>query len=118
MSERFGVGVAVLSGSFGAGAAVATRYLIGSADPFTLAAIRFGGGFLCVLPLALLLRVRWPQRADWPAVAGLGFMFYALFFVFYNVALGLYDGGARHARALHSAADDHAGRRRCSASSR
>ncbi len=89
MSERFGVGVAVLSCSFGAGAAVATRYLIGSADPFTLAAIRFGGGFVCVLPLALLLRAQWPRRADWPAVAGLGFMFYALFFVFYNVALSL-----------------------------
>jgi drug/metabolite transporter (DMT)-like permease len=89
MSERFGVGVAVLSCSFGAGAAVATRYLIGSADPFTLAAIRFGGGFVCVLPLALLLRAQWPRHADWPAVAGLGFMFYALFFVFYNVALSL-----------------------------
>lgn len=89
MSERFGVGVAILSCSFGAGAAVATRYLIGSADPFTLAAIRFGGGFLCVLPLALLLRTQWPQRADWTAVAGLGFMFYALFFVLYNVALSL-----------------------------
>jgi drug/metabolite transporter (DMT)-like permease len=89
MNERFGVAVAILSCSFGAGAAVATRYLIGSADPFTLAAIRFGGGFLCVLPLALALGVRWPQRSDWPAVAGLGFMFYALFFVFYNVALSL-----------------------------
>ena len=89
MSERFGVGVAILSCSFGAGAAVATRYLIGSADPFTLAAIRFGGGFLCVLPLALLLRAQWPRRSDWAAVAGLGFMFYALFFVFYNVALSL-----------------------------
>jgi drug/metabolite transporter (DMT)-like permease len=89
MSERFGVAVAVLSCSFGAGAAVATRYLIGGADPFTLAAIRFGGGFLCVLPLALLLHVRWPHRSDWAAVAGLGLMFYALFFVFYNVALSL-----------------------------
>lgn len=89
MSEGFGVGVAILSSSFGAGAAVATRYLIGSADPFTLAAIRFGGGFLCLLPLALVLRVRWPQRADWVAVMGLGLMFYALFFVFYNVALSL-----------------------------
>jgi drug/metabolite transporter (DMT)-like permease len=89
MSEGFGVGVAILSSSFGAGAAVATRYLVGSADPFTLAAIRFGGGFLCLLPLALALRVRWPQRADWAAVMGLGLMFYALFFVFYNVALSL-----------------------------
>src|SRR5262245_401693 len=89
MSERFGVGVAVVSSSFGAGAAVATRYLIEAADPFTLAAIRFGGGALCLLPLALMLQVKWPPRQDWPAVAALGLMFYAVFFVLYNVALGL-----------------------------
>src|SRR3990172_3868801 len=99
MDERLGVGVAILSSSFGAGAAVATRYLITAADTITLAAIRFGGGVLCLLPLALLLRVRWPQRGDWPAVAGLGFMFYAVFFVFYNVALA-YTTVARGTLAL------------------
>ena len=99
MNERFGVGVAVVSSCCGAVAAVATRYLITAADPITLAAIRFGGGVLCLLPLALLLRVRWPQRADWPAVAGLGFMFYAVFFVFYNVALA-YTTVARGTLAL------------------
>jgi drug/metabolite transporter (DMT)-like permease len=83
------VAVAIVSSSFGAGAAVATRYLVGSADPFTLAAVRFGGGVLCLLPLVLLLPVRWPPRQDWPVVAGLGLMFYAVFFVLYNVALGL-----------------------------
>jgi len=88
MNERAGVGVAILSSCCGAGAAVATRYLVGGADPFTLAAIRFGGGAICLLPLALMIRVRWPERNDWLAVAGLGFMFYAVFFVFYNVALG------------------------------
>jgi drug/metabolite transporter (DMT)-like permease len=87
MNERMGVGVAILSCCFGAGAAVATRHLIAAADPFTLAAIRFGGGAVCLLPLLLLVPVRWPQRQDWPAIAGLGFMFYAVFFVFYNVAL-------------------------------
>ena len=87
MNERFGVSVAVLSSAVGGAAAVATRYLIGAADPFTLAALRFGGGVLCLLPLALLLRVRFPPRQDWPAVAGLGFMFFGVFFVFYNVAL-------------------------------
>lgn len=99
MSERFGVAVAIVSSSCGAGAAVATRYLIGAADPFTLAAIRFGGGVLCLLPLVLMLPVRWPPRADWPAVAGLGFLFYAVFFVFYNVALG-YTTVARGTLAL------------------
>ena len=99
MSERFGVAVAIVSSSCGAAAAVATRYLIGSADPFTLAAIRFGGGVLCLLPLVLLLPVRWPPRQDWPAVAGLGLMFFAVFFVFYNVALG-YTTVARGTLAL------------------
>jgi drug/metabolite transporter (DMT)-like permease len=99
MSERYGVGVAVLSSAVGGAAAVATRYLIGSADPFTLAAIRFGGGVLCLLPFALLLGVRFPQRRDWPAVAGLGFMFFAVFFVLYNVALA-YTTVARGTLAL------------------
>jgi drug/metabolite transporter (DMT)-like permease len=99
MSERFGVWIAVASSAVGGAAAVATRYLIASADPFTLGAIRFGGGVICLLPIALVLRVRWPERADWPAVAGLGFMFFAVFFVLYNVALG-YTTVARGTLAL------------------
>jgi drug/metabolite transporter (DMT)-like permease len=99
MSERFGVGIAIVSSAVGGGAAVATRYLITSADPFTLAAIRFGGGVICLLPLAVLLRVRFPPRQDFAAVAGLGFMFFAVFFVFYNVAL-TYTTVARGTLAL------------------
>jgi drug/metabolite transporter (DMT)-like permease len=88
MRERFGVGIAILSSAVGGGAAVATRYLVTSADPFTLAAIRFGGGVLCLLPVALLLQVRWPAgRKDRLLVAGLGLLFFAVFFVFYNLAL-------------------------------
>jgi drug/metabolite transporter (DMT)-like permease len=87
MNERTGVLIAVVSSALGGGAAVATRFLIGSVDPLTLAAVRFGGGALCLLPIALLLRPKWPARADWPAVAGLGFLFYAVFLVFYNLAL-------------------------------
>jgi len=87
MNERTGVLIAVMSSALGGGAAVATRFLIGGVDPLTLAAVRFGGGALCLLPLALLLRPKWPARADWPAVAGLGFLFYAVFLVFYNLAL-------------------------------
>jgi len=88
MRERLGVGVAILSSAVGGGAAVATRYLISTADPFTLAALRFGGGVVCLLPIALLLRVRWPAGArDRLLVAGLGLLFFAVFFVFYNLAL-------------------------------
>jgi drug/metabolite transporter (DMT)-like permease len=97
--EWQGVAIALLSSSLGGGAAVATRFLITGADPLTLATVRFGGGALLILPLALLLRPKWPTRADWPAVAGLGFLFYAVFFVFYNLALS-YTTVARGTLAL------------------
>jgi drug/metabolite transporter (DMT)-like permease len=91
--------IALLSSSLGGGAAVATRFLITGGDPLTLATVRFGGGALCILPLALLLKPKWPTLADWPAVAGLGFLFYAVFFVFYNLALS-YTTVARGTLAL------------------
>src|SRR3954465_5351784 len=87
MTERGGVAVAILSCCFGAGAAVATRYLIGAVDPIAIAAIRFGGGAVLLFPLALAFRVRWPCRGDRLGVAALGFLFFAVFFVFYNLAL-------------------------------
>ena len=87
MNEKSGVLIAIASSALGGGAAVATRFMIGGVDPLTLATVRFGGGALCLLPAALLLRPKWPARTDWPAVAGLGVLFYAVFFVFYNLAL-------------------------------
>ena len=87
MAARTGVAIGILSCCCGAGAAVATRFLIHDSDAITLAAIRFGGGFLCILPIAVALRVRWPERRDRAAVAGLGFLFYGVFFVFYSLAL-------------------------------
>lgn len=99
MGEGFGVLIAVVSSSLGGTAAAVTRYLVGNADPITLAILRWGIGFLCVLPAALLLRVRWPQRQDWLAVTALGLCFFGLFFVFYNIALG-YTTAARASLAL------------------
>ena len=99
MNERLGVGIGLISCAVGGAAAVATRYLIGSADPFTLAALRFGIGVLCLLPMALLSHVRFPPREDRLAVAGLGFMFFGVFFVLYNVALA-YTTVARGTLAL------------------
>ena len=58
-----------------------------------------GIGFLCLLPVALLLKAKWPQRSDWPAVAALGFLFFGLFFVLYNIAVG-YTTAARASLAL------------------
>jgi drug/metabolite transporter (DMT)-like permease len=99
LGEWLGVLIAIVSSCLGGTAAAVTRYLVGNADPLTLAILRWGIGFLCVLPIALLLRVRWPQRADLPAVAGLGICFFGLFFILYNVAIG-YTTAARASLAL------------------
>src|ERR1700704_1698296 len=99
VGEWFGVSLALLSSCLGGSAAAVTRYLVGNADPITLAILRWGIGFLCVLPVALLLRVRWPQRNDWPAVAMLGLCFFGLFFVLYNIAVS-FTTAARASLAL------------------
>jgi drug/metabolite transporter (DMT)-like permease len=87
------------SSCLGGTAAAITRYLVGDADPVTLAILRWGIGFVCLLPVAFLLRVRWPSRADWPAVAMLGLCFFGLFFVLYNIAIG-FTTAARASLAL------------------
>jgi drug/metabolite transporter (DMT)-like permease len=99
VSERLGVLLAVISSMLGGTAAAVTRYLVTDADPITLAILRWGIGFLCVLPAALLLRVRWPGRGDWLPVAALGFCFFGVFFVLYNIAIG-YTTAARASLAL------------------
>ena len=86
-NERIGVLAAVLSCIFGGMAAAVTRYVIDDVDPITLAAFRFGIGFLFLLPIALLMRSRWPAGRDWIGVTSLGFLFFAFFFVVYNISL-------------------------------
>lgn len=80
-------------------AAAITRYFVGNADPITLAILRWAIGFACLLPVALVLKVRWPQRHDWLAVALLGVCFFGLFFVLYNIAIG-FTTAARASLAL------------------
>ncbi len=99
MGESLGVLIAIASSCLGGTAAAVTRYLVGNADAVTLAILRWAIGFLCVLPVALLLRVRWPQRSDWLAVAGLGVCYFGLFFVLYNIAMS-YTTAARASLAL------------------
>jgi drug/metabolite transporter (DMT)-like permease len=89
----------MISSALGGTAAAVTRYLVGEADPLTLAVLRWAIGFFCVLPVALLLRVRWPMRRDWAAVGALGVCFFGLFFIFYNIAVG-YTTAARASLAL------------------
>ncbi|WP_027518340.1 DMT family transporter [Bradyrhizobium sp. WSM1417] len=99
MGEWAGVAIALASSSLGGTAAAITRYLVGGADPILLAILRWGIGFLCLLPCALMLGVRWPRRSDWPAVALLGICFFGLFFILYNIAVS-YTTAARASLAL------------------
>ena len=99
MGEWFGVLLALISSCLGGSAAAVTRYLVGNADPITLAILRWGIGFICLLPAALLLRVRWPPRSDLLAVAALGLCFFGLFFVLYNIAVS-FTTAARASLAL------------------
>ena len=99
MGEWIGVAIALVSSCLGGTAAAITRYLVGNADPISLAILRWGIGFGCLLPTALLLRVKWPPRADWFAVAALGLCFFGLFFIFYNIAIG-FTTAARASLAL------------------
>lgn len=99
MSERVGVLVAVLSSAFGGTAAAVTRYVVASVDPVTTAAFRFGIGVMVLLPLALLARSALPRGRDWLGTGLLGVMFFAVFFVFYNIAMA-YTTAARGSLAL------------------
>lgn len=96
-----GVGLlaALLSSALGGTAIVATRYLAGTLDPLTIGAVRFGGGFLVLLTLALRERHRWPKREDWCGAAALGLLFFGLFPVLFNAAL-IHTTAARGALAL------------------
>jgi drug/metabolite transporter (DMT)-like permease len=89
VTELAGVVAAVVSSALGGTAAAVTRYVIGATDAVTLAAFRFGIGVILILPIALLLRRRWPHGRDWVGVALLGVFFFSIFFVIYNVAMSL-----------------------------
>lgn len=99
MGEVGGVIIALVSSALGGSAAAVTRYLVASTDAVTIALIRWGFGVLAVLPVALVLGARFPTRRDVPAVAGLGVLYFGLFFVLYNVAVG-YTTAARASLAL------------------
>jgi drug/metabolite transporter (DMT)-like permease len=94
-----GVLAAVSSSALGGASIGATRYLVNAIDPLAIGSFRFGIGFLLLLPVALLQGGRWPARRDWPAVAGLGMLFFAVFPLLFNASL-IFTTAARGALAL------------------
>jgi drug/metabolite transporter (DMT)-like permease len=97
--DHVGVLAAVASSAIGGVAGGATRFVIHATDPVTLGVFRFGTGFLILLPIALLLKCRWPQGRDWIAVALLGILFFFAFSVLFNLAYS-YTTAARGALTL------------------
>jgi drug/metabolite transporter (DMT)-like permease len=98
-TEAVGVLIAVLSSSFGGMAGAVTRFVVGTIDPVTIAAFRFGIGIAVLLPIALIARSAFPRGRDLIRTALLGLMFFAVFFVLYNIAMA-YTTAARGALAL------------------
>jgi drug/metabolite transporter (DMT)-like permease len=86
MSERIGVLAALLSSTLGGTVAATTRFVIAGIDPLTLAALRFGGAFLVLLPIALAARQPWPKGRDWVWVILLGGVYFCVYQVLYNLA--------------------------------
>lgn len=99
MGEILGVLAAVLSSALGGTSIGATRFLVGAIDPLAIGVFRFGLGFLFLLPVAMIKNAAWPPRSDWPGIAALGLLFFALFPVLFNAAL-IFTTAARGALAL------------------
>jgi len=97
--DRAGVLAAVVSSAIGGIAGGATRFVIHATDPVTLGVFRFGTGFVILLPVALMMKRRWPQGRDWIAVALLGILFFFAFSVLFNLAYS-YTTAARGALTL------------------
>ena len=99
MSEGIGILMAMLSSAIGGTVTALIRFLIGSTDPMTLAALRFGSGSLILLAVALWLRSPWPRGRDWLGVVALGILFFGLCQTLFNAALS-FTTAARGALAM------------------
>lgn len=99
MGEGVGILMAMLSSTIGGGAAAFIRFMVRSTDPVTLAALRFGSGFILLLPVALWLRSPWPKGRDRAGVIGLGILFFGLCFALFNWVLS-FTTTARGALAM------------------
>jgi drug/metabolite transporter (DMT)-like permease len=99
MGEIVGVLAGLLSNALGGTGIGVTRYVIRSVDPLTLGALRFGIGFLVLVPIMIAQGGKWPVRADWAGIAALGILFFALYPIVFNFAL-MFTTAAHAALAL------------------
>ncbi|MGQ3073418.1 MAG: DMT family transporter [Ferrovibrionaceae bacterium] len=99
MGELGGMVAAILSSGLGGTSIGATRYLTLVLDPLAIGSFRFVIGFALLLPIAVLRGGPWPDRSGWPAIAGLGLLFFFLFPILFNAAL-IFTTAARGALAL------------------
>lgn len=90
---------AIASSSLGGLSVGVTRLVVGSTDPITLGAFRFGIGSVLLLPLVWRHRARWPNVLALAPIAGLGLLFFGLFPVLFNASL-IYTTAARGSLAL------------------
>jgi drug/metabolite transporter (DMT)-like permease len=97
--EIIGILAAVASSSLDGLSVGVTRLVVGSTDPITLGAFRFGIGSLLLLPLAWRHRARWPNIPALAPIAGLGLLYFGLFPVLFNASL-IYTTAARGSLAL------------------
>lgn len=94
-----GLLAAIASSAMGGAAVGATRFVAGAIDPVALGSLRFGIGFVLLLPLAMLRRQNWPRWRTVPKVVGLGLLFFGAFPALFNLALH-FTTAARGALAL------------------
>jgi drug/metabolite transporter (DMT)-like permease len=99
MGEILGVLAAVTSSALGGTSIGATRFLVSVLDPLAIGSLRFGLGFVFLLPAAFLKREPWPKRPDLIGVIGLGVLFFFLFPLLFNASL-IFTTAARGALAL------------------
>lgn len=111
-NDRLGILAAILSSATGGVTTAVTRFAMAGTDPITLAALRFGLGFVCLLPVTLALRSRWSQRRDLMGIVLLGILFFAIFQTLFNLSLR-YTTAARGALARCDPADRRAAQGKC-----
>ena len=99
--EIIGILAAIASSSLGGLSVGVTRLVVGSTDPITLGAFRFGIGSLLLLPLAWRHRARGSNVLALAPIVGLGLLYFALFPVLFNASL-IYTTAARGSLALSS----------------